>query len=367
MRAVSLIRLVIPLVAAPLAAQSPGIAVSVVPDRPLIERTATAQLLNFDFLIHNGGPRRKLDRIELSAFDVSDQLLFRRYVAHHGVSPGILTIPKLVADSGERLGVFNPFFSLDPALDLARLRYTLTFTTEAGATADVVEVDVKPVEYRPKTELSVPLPGRVIVYDGHDFYSHHRRVDTSSPLVQRMGFSDNPVRYANDFCVVDAENRLHRGDPGKIEEWFSYGAPVVAPADGIVIAATGAIPENRIEAGKLIYPDNMPADFWQRSMGNHVVIDHGTGEFSHLAHLKVGSVTIRPGDKVRRGQPVGEIGFSGDTGFHVHLHYGLLTGAKYVGARPLPAYFSGFARLLGGKTVKVTRGPVDSGDLILSR
>jgi len=225
---------------------------------------------------------------------------------------------------------------------------------------------VRPLEYEPKTVLSVPLPGRVIVYDGHDFYSHHRRVDMSSPFVQRMGVSDNPVRFANDLCVVDGANRLHRGDAGKIEEWFSYGAPVVAPADGIVAAASGAVPENRIEGGRLVYPKDLPEDFRSRSMGNHVIIDHGTGEFSHFSHLKVGSVTVKPGDRVRRGQPVGAIGFSGDTGFHVHLHYGLMTGAEFPAARPLPAYFSDFERVLGGKVIGVTRGPIDSGDLVLS-
>jgi hypothetical protein len=285
-------------------------------------------------------------------------------VAHHGVSPGILTIPKLVADSGEGLGVFNPFYSLDPELDLARLHYSLSFTSESGAVVDVAELDVRPVPYRQKTVLSVPVPGRVIVYDGHDFYSHHRRVDMASPFVKRLGLSDNPVRYANDLCVVDSGNRLHRGDPDAIDQWFSYGATVVAPADGIVVAANGSVPENRIANGKLVLPDNMPADFRSRSNGNHVIIDHGTGEFSHLAHLKIGSVSVKEGDRVRRGQPIGAIGFSGDTGFHVHLHYGLLTGADWSNARPLPAYFSGFSRLLGGKTLKVTSGPIDSGDLI---
>lgn len=348
----------------PMVGQS-SLAASVVPRRPIIERTSNAQILNFDLVIENVGPRRLLDRIELSVFDRNDQLAIRKYVGHHGVSPGILTIPKLAVDSGGRLGVFNPFFSFDQAVDLARLRYTLSFTTEAGAPAGQVDVDVRPVDYQPKAALRIPLERRTLVYDGHDFYSHHRRVDVGHPFVKQMGLEDNPVRYANDLCIVDDQNRLHRGDSGKIEEWFSFGASVVAPADGIVVVARNDVPENRIENGKLVYPADMPADGEGRATGNSLVIDHGQGEFSHMAHLKRGSLTVRVGDRVRRGQQVGAIGFSGDTGFHVHLHYGLMTGKEYLRAQPLPAYFTGFRRILGSRTVAVERGSIDSGDLLL--
>ncbi|PTL82866.1 hypothetical protein DAT35_18020 [Vitiosangium sp. GDMCC 1.1324] len=37
--------------------------------------------------------------------------------------------------------------------------------------------------------------------------------------------------------------------------------------------------------------------------GNVVVIDHGGGEYSLLAHMQQGSVTVKAGDKVRAGQP----------------------------------------------------------------
>jgi murein DD-endopeptidase MepM/ murein hydrolase activator NlpD len=33
-------------------------------------------------------------------------------------------------------------------------------------------------------------------------------------------------------------------------------------------------------------------------LGNHVVIDHGNGEYSMSAHLKPGSVTVKGGDVV---------------------------------------------------------------------
>ncbi|MGH8237369.1 MAG: peptidoglycan DD-metalloendopeptidase family protein, partial [Steroidobacteraceae bacterium] len=49
--------------------------------------------------------------------------------------------------------------------------------------------------------------------------------------------------------------------------------------------------------------------------GNYVVIDHGNGEFSHLGHLKPGSVQVAAGDKVRAGQPIAQVGTSGSSLF----------------------------------------------------
>lgn len=352
------------LLAGPALGQS-GITIAVLPGRPLIERTALGQILNFDFVIDNHTATViDLDRIEISAFDRTDSLELRKYIAHHGSSPGIYTIPERKIGPNQSITVFNPFFTFDSTVDLARLRYQFTFATGRAGGRDTVLVDVAPLEYQPRTTLSLPTRGRTLVYDGHDFYSHHRRVDLSLPEVRAMKLIDNPVRYATDFCLVDDHNRLHRGNPDRIHEWISYGAPVYAPAAGVIILAANDVPENTVVIGTLRLPPQPPTDFMRQSVGNHLVIDHGNGEFSLLAHLKPGSITVKVGDRVERGQPVGAIGFSGDTGTHVHLHYSLLGAHGYPGGQAFPEYFSGFRRLLGSRSLAVARGPVDSGDLI---
>jgi murein DD-endopeptidase MepM/ murein hydrolase activator NlpD len=74
------------------------------------------------------------------------------------------------------------------------------------------------------------------------------------------------------------------------------------------------------------------------------------------------------GDTVREGQEVGEIGFSGDTGYHVHLHQMLMTAANF-SAEGLPSYFDGVQRIIMGATATPV-GPVvsgvrlDTGDLV---
>ena len=55
--------------------------------------------------------------------------------------------------------------------------------------------------------------------------------------------------------------------------------------------------------------------------GNHVILDIGGGRFAFYAHLQPGSLRVKLGDKVRRGQVLGLVGNSGNsTEPHLHFH-----------------------------------------------
>ena len=54
-------------------------------------------------------------------------------------------------------------------------------------------------------------------------------------------------------------------------------------------------------------------------VGNHVIIKHGA-EFSVYAHLKPGSVVVKPDDMVTRGQQIAAVGSSGSS-TEPHLHF----------------------------------------------
>jgi murein DD-endopeptidase MepM/ murein hydrolase activator NlpD len=76
------------------------------------------------------------------------------------------------------------------------------------------------------------------------------------------------------------------------------------------------------------------------------------------------------GDTVRQGQVVGEIGFSGDTGFHVHLHQMLMSAPDF-SAEGLPSYFDGVQRIeMGARAIAtgpiLNRARLDTGDLVQS-
>ena len=57
-----------------------------------------------------------------------------------------------------------------------------------------------------------------------------------------------------------------------------------------------------------------------RDCGNGVVVDHGDGWETQYCHLKQGSVTVEPGQRIEAGTPLGYVGQSGRAAFpHVHL------------------------------------------------
>lgn len=86
--------------------------------------------------------------------------------------------------------------------------------------------------------------------------------------------------------------------------------------------------------------------------GNYVKIKHNDGAVSIYMHMKRGSVTVKVGDKVQRGQRIGYMGNTGrSTG--AHLHFGLQVGGKYVD--PLPY-------LRGGEIVSVSLDTIREGN-----
>lgn len=55
-------------------------------------------------------------------------------------------------------------------------------------------------------------------------------------------------------------------------------------------------------------------------MGNYVIIDHGNGYKTRYMHMLKGSVKVKTGDKVKKGQVIGYMGNTGNS-FGRHLHF----------------------------------------------
>jgi hypothetical protein len=348
--------------AAPAPSDTPAVQVRVAPAPVWIEQGAS-QYLNFDFVVRNGGADTvDVTRVELSVYDQAGGLQLRKLINENGPSPSALTLlPMRTFAPGAEGMIFNPFFEFPREVQLARLRYEIELRPRGAedAPSSVVAVTVEPRPYQPKSALAMPVHGRVLVWDGHDFYSHHRRFDVAHPLLRQHCITSNAGRYSFDFVLLGPGDSLHTGDGESHEQWHGFGAEVMAPAAGRVVAATGAEPDNGefdlagLCASELVL------------YGNYVVIDHGGGELSILAHLQQGSVPVRPGDKVRQGQVVGRIGSSGSSLFP-HLHYQLMTGVEH-GAEGLPAYFPGVRVRRGTGWMEAPNGQVDTGDIIEAR
>lgn len=113
--------------------------------------------------------------------------------------------------------------------------------------------------------------------------------------------------YAVDF-VIEQDGRTYSGDPNDLDSYYCWDQPMLAPADGTVVAAQDDQPDQRI--GETAH-DNYA--------GNVVVIEFGTDLYVQLAHLRSGSVAVEVGDQVQAGDMIGRCGNSGHS-LEPHLH-----------------------------------------------
>lgn len=198
------------------------------------------------------------------------------------------------------------------------------------------------------------------MHDGHDLLAHHRRLDITGGMTTHFGITANFMRYAHDFTIADAQGKLFRTDGAKPEDWYGYGAPVFATGDGVVVEATDGMRDN-VKGGPPPFTQEQIMQNLKLFLGNHVVIDHGNGEYSLFAHLRQGSVRVKPGQRIAAGAQLGGMGMSGDA-FLVHLHYQLQSGPGF--EEGLPAYFGQLRAKTGAGWSPVFTGPVDSGDVV---
>jgi len=89
---------------------------------------------------------------------------------------------------------------------------------------------------------------------------------------------------------------------------------VVAHSDGIVINVVSNINENT--SGEDRYGSTRVSHIY----GNYVKIQHDNGMYTLYAHLKYGTVNVKVGDRVEKGQILGYMGNTGYS-FGAHLHF----------------------------------------------
>lgn len=330
------------------------------PDQPIPEPTELGLAFNFDILVHNDeNSALTLEHMRIDFLDASGALLLRKEISGNGSSPNLLMIPNRKLEPGEERLYFNPFPRVPQRLSVARVNAHLEFSTPVeDAPPRTLDLTAS-ISTRTAPVVGMPLAGRIFVWDGHDELGHHRRWDYSIPFLKQLGFSSNGMRYSYDFVLVDESNDMSKVDARNNEDWRSFGVRVRAVEAGTVVSVVSNHPDDGS-----FDPQASLKDI-NALLGNYVVLDHGNGVFSAYAHLKQESALVRAGDRVKRGQPIAAVGNSGSSNFP-HLHFQLMNGPD-MHAEGVPALFRDFERLQGGKGSKVTRGAIDTGELVFVR
>lgn len=208
-----------------------------------------------------------------------------------------------------------------------------------GLDGDIGSVDVPVLRRESQVTYRAPVDGRWFVFSSGDAGHHHRWVVSSE--------------YAIDIARLGPDMKSHTNDGTKFTDYPTFGATIMAAADGVVVAARGdrmddesvlRQPGESFEAyeerAAEVQQGIMLQDGFEGAAGNYVLIRHANGEHSLYAHLRHGSVTVKPGDEVKAGAPIAQAGSSGNS-TEPHLHFQVIDGPDLNSARGLPVIFTG--------------------------
>ncbi|MBT8045578.1 MAG: peptidoglycan DD-metalloendopeptidase family protein [Pontiella sp.] len=187
-----------------------------------------------------------------------------------------------------------------------------------------------------KTMLTLPFGGRwrTLWGGGTEKTSRH--------------FSDRNRQHALEFVIADRYGITHQKDGRwKADQYYAYGRPVLAPADGKVVQVVREVEDNKPGT------ENPFSRF-----GNMVVIEHATNEFSVIGHLMYDSITVNTGDVVKVRQQIALCGNSGDS-LQPSIYYHLQDSPRLQNSRGYsPVFQSVLVWKRGRGTVEDLHEPV---------
>jgi hypothetical protein len=161
------------------------------------------------------------------------------------------------------------------------------------------------------------------------------------------------TRYAIDLVGVDERGRSAPRSLGALvateppELFTGFGRHLLAPIAGEVVAVHDGERDHEARRSPFTL---LPSALGQASRvrqgvaaiaGNHVIIARADGVCVALVHLRMGSIRVRPGERVAVGSPLAECGNSGNS-TEPHVHLQATDHAEMASARGLPLVFRRF-------------------------
>lgn len=155
---------------------------------------------------------------------------------------------------------------------------------------------------------------------------------------------------SQEFAIDAISAEQH--DTGKARERLTdyaiYHRPVLAASDGVVVDVGDKFPESKTSNPSAYSPEHFKAltkelepkiGYLNCVAGNYIVIGHENGEFSFYGHLSEGTIRVKPGDRVKKGDMIAAVGNTGHSS-EPHLHFHLMDGKDMLTANGLPVMFT---------------------------
>jgi murein DD-endopeptidase MepM/ murein hydrolase activator NlpD len=307
-------------------AQIPSAVEFRVPKSPTVATSDSGSFVAYELHVTNlSSGALTLRRVEVIDADksavvgsMSDSVLLRSV----GRPTQIPVAERLQLAAGTRAYVYV-WVPVDRSNPPARLRHRLTFQ-RADSTSEVLEGTQIPVERAP-VMIGAPIRGEWAAFNGPSNSSGHRRL-----VLALEGHVASGQRFAIDFLQVDSGGSSRRpgSDSSKNSSYYAYGHELLAVADGIVAATKDSIPENPV-GGRAVKIDLVTVG------GNYVGIDIGNGKYALYAHVQPGSLRVKVGDRVKRGQVIALLGNSGNS-TEPHVHFQIADAPAFLSSEGIP-------------------------------
>ncbi|CAA2143347.1 M23 family metallopeptidase [Hyphomicrobium sp. ghe19] len=125
----------------------------------------------------------------------------------------------------------------------------------------------------------------------------------------------DPGRTAKDYMCGRATYDKHSGVDFRL-----LSAAATQPPVAVLASADGTVKAVRDGVADVFFKKAKPQDVAGRECGNGVILDHGGGWETQYCHMRQGSVRVAKNQTVKRGDQLGEAGFSGMADFaQVHI------------------------------------------------
>lgn len=265
---------------------------------------------------------KELTRIEGGALAAATQTLFAKTATP--------VVPASAAVSVDIDLILPP--DTAPERVMHRIAYTLKPESRLALMVGSLEVGAPEVaiDRRPAITLRPPLKGK-----GWLASSACCKPNIHRDL--RIAIDGVRIETAETFAVdwVKVENdRLFDGDGKSDEQYYGFGADVLAVADGTVVYTHDGMPD---ETPSVLMVPKSKSDYG----GNNVILKIAPNIFSWYAHLRQGTLRVKVGDLVKAGAPIAKLGNSGPSE-GPHLHFGLLDKPDPIAGRSLPFVIDSF-------------------------
>jgi len=301
-----------------------------------------------------GAIQRIADRGEkLQAAGILQQIGFQ-FCGNDLIAPNIkLAGPKL--DRDQALLIASQVFAFNGARDTLRVR--VHGNLDGRTTEFTGSIPIKS-EFA-QNKYIFPLRGVWYAGWGASFHTGHRWAI--------------PEEFALDIAKIGESGISHKGDGTHFNDYYAYGADVLAAANGRVTGVASDQPEDpsamqRPNESQEAYFTRLQKEQAERLAkgltaiaGNYVMIDHGKNEYSLYAHLQPGSVRVHIGDQVKAGDVIGKLGSSGNS-TEPHLHF-------HVCDKPDPLMCAGIPVNFSNITIQWADlpRPIQSGDVVIAK